>query len=260
MEKNDRIQLAIIAAEAAGEILLDNFSKITSITAKGDRDFVTNVDIAVEKEVVRQIKEKYPSDCILSEEGSTGAESSDYRWIIDPLDGTHNYIHNIEIFGTSIAVEYKGEVVIGVIYMPVTKKMYTAQKGKGAFCNGANISVSKRNLKESTLIYDSSIRCNKKDMLKGLANLVDDVFNVRMFGSSACHLTYVAEGIAEIDLEFNDKVWDYAAGLLIIEEAGGKCTDFKGQKWTTDTKEYIATNGVVHDEVVKRIQEALKNT
>ena len=180
-----------------------------------------------------------------------------YKWIIDPIDGTHNFIHNIEIFGTSIALEFRGMVILGVVYMPWTDEFYIAQKGKGAYCNGKRINVSKRILKDATMVYDSGIRRNKKQMLNGLNALVDKVFNVRMFGSTARSLTYLAEGKVDVEIEFNDKVWDFAAGLLLVEEAGGKATDFKGRPWNTETKGYIASNGIIHKSVLKIIKNSL---
>ncbi len=253
MNIDNRMEIAVAAAMAAGKLLVDNFSKISKIESKGDRDYVTNVDLLAEETIVDLIRKKFPKDNILSEEGKYQMIDAEFRWIIDPLDGTHNYIHNIKIFGTSIAVEYKGRVVGGVINMPVAGELYSAQKGEGACCNGKKIQVSKRNMEQATMIYDSSIRVNKKPMLQGLAGLVDRVFNVRMFGSSAEHLTMVAAGKAEMDIEFNDKVWDYAAGLLLVEEAGGKCTDFAGNPWTTDTEQYIASNGIVHQDILKKL-------
>ena len=203
---------------------------------------------------LKLIKKHYPEDGILSEESANVSSSSGFRWIIDPIDGTHNFIHHIEIFGTSCALEFKGEVLLGVIYMPWTNQLYIAQKGKGAYCNGKRITVSKRSLRQSTVIYDSSLHLNRKQMLKGLDRLVDKIFNVRMFGSTVRSLTYLAEGKAEAEIEFNDKVWDFAAGLLLVEEAGGKSTDFKGRPWNTKAHGYIASNGIVHKELLKIIK------
>ncbi|MBN1405110.1 MAG: inositol monophosphatase [Candidatus Omnitrophica bacterium] len=245
-----RKDIALKAADAVGRILIKNFKKPIIAKSKGDRNLVTAIDLECESAIMKLIKKYFPEDGILSEESPESASSSQFRWIIDPLDGTHNYIRSIDIFGTSIAVEYQKEMVIGVIYMPVTDELYVAHKNNGAYCNNRKISVSKKPLIDATLIYDSSIRYNIDPMLKGLKNLSDKVFNIRMFGSSARHLSYVAEGKADIDIEFYDKSWDFAAGLLLVEEAGGEATDFKGNKWSADTKEYIASNGVVHQQAL----------
>ena len=253
MNIRGRKKLAIRACREIGKILQGSFGKAIKVKSKGDRDLVTNIDKSCDKLILKLIKKHYPKDGILSEESTSVSSSSGFRWIIDPIDGTHNFIHHIEIFGTSCALEFKGEVVLGVIYMPWTNELYTAQKGKGAYCNGKRITVSKRRLKESTLIYDSSLRLDKKKMLKSLGELADKVFNLRMFGCTVRSLTYVAEGKAEAEIEFNDKVWDFAAGLLLVEEAGGKSTDFKGRPWNTTTRAYIASNGIVHNELLSII-------
>ncbi|TRZ49378.1 MAG: inositol monophosphatase [Dehalococcoidia bacterium] len=252
MSIGKRKEIAIKAAREAGAILLANFGRKIRIKSKGDRDLVTNVDKLAEKTIIQLIRKYFPEDGILSEETPRLTPSnSGFRWIIDPIDGTHNFIHRIAAFGTSIALEFKGEVILGVIYMPYTDELYIAQKGKGSFCNGKGIHVSERPLKEATLVYDSSIRFNKNEMLKGLGRLADKAFNMRMFGSTVRGLTYVAEGKAEAEIEFNDKLWDFAAGLLLVEEAGGRSTDCQGGAWNVKTGRYIASNAVVHEDILK---------
>ena len=253
-----RRKIGVKAAKEAGRILIDNFKKPIKVKSKEDKSLVTNIDLAAERKIVELIKEKYPQDNILSEENKFKISDSDFRWIIDPLDGTHNYIHQIELFGTSIALEFKNEIILGVIYLPVTKKLYVAEKNKGTYLNGRRINVSQRKLENSTMVYDSSIRYNKKPALSTLEKIADRVFNIRMLGSSVYHLSYIAEGKIDLDIEFNDKLWDFAAGLLLIEEAGGKATDFAGKKWNSKTKGYIASNGIIHRDVLKIIGENKK--
>ena len=257
MEKlvEGRKKIAVKAAKEAGKILLDNFRKPLKVKNKKDKSLVTEIDLAAERKIVELIKEKYPQDNILSEENEFQTFKSDFRWIIDPLDGTHNYIHSIEIFGTSIALEFKGRMILGVIYLPLIDKLYLAEKDKGAYLNGRRMKVSQRKLENSTMVYDSSIRYHKKPILGTLEKIVDKVFNIRMLGSSVYHLSYIAEGKIDLDIEFNDKLWDFAAGLLLIEEAGGKATDFQGKKWNSKTKGYIASNGIIHQDVLKIIKE-----
>ncbi len=250
-----RKKIAVEAAKEAGRILIDNFRKPIKIKFKKDKSLVTNIDLAAERKIVKLIKDNYPKDNILAEESKYQTSNSEFKWIIDPLDGTHNYIHQIEVFGTSIALEFKNEVILGVIYLPVTKKFYIAQKNKGAYLNGRRINVSKRSLEEATMVYDSSIRYNKELMLGSLEKIVDKVFNIRMFGSSVHHLSYLAEGKIDLDIEYNDKLWDFATGLLLVEEAGGKATDFQGKKWSSKTKGYIASNGIIHKDILKIIGE-----
>jgi myo-inositol-1(or 4)-monophosphatase len=266
-----RRDIAIKAATQAGRMLSDCFGQISKISAKGDRDLVTDIDLAAERIIKSQIIKNFPQDSILSEENpyeqkseftppfqhrskGGGKERAGFKWIIDPLDGTHNYIHNIDIFGVSIALAYKDEVVMGIIYMSQADELYFAQKNKGAYLNGKRISVSKRKIREATLIFDSSIRYQENRMLKDLGKLVDKVFNVRMFGSTVRGLTYIAEGKAEAEVEYNDKLWDFAAGLLLIEEAGGRCTDLSGRRWNIKTRGYIASNGKIHNKVLALIK------
>lgn len=255
MQFGGRKTLAVKAAKIAGKILRDDFGKSIEIKAKGDRDLVTGVDIKAQTEIATLIERSYPKDTIISEEGDHCDFSLAFDWIIDPLDGTHNYIHTIPIFGVSIALAFKGEVVLGIIYLPMEDELYIAEKGKGAYCNGRKIQVSERPLRETTMIYDSSIRINKKPMLASLGKLADEVFNVRMFGSTCQSLAYIAKGMVEAEVEYNDKMWDFAAGLLLVEEAGGMVTDFQGSKWTLNTTRYIASNGIVHKDILEILQK-----
>lgn len=267
-----RKDITIKAAREAGRFLFKRFGSIKRIKIKGDRDLVTDIDIAAETIIKNHILRKFPGDNIISEESSVKQDAeftpleisntkqgsskflTGFSWIIDPLDGTHNYIHNIDIFGVSIALAYKNQVFLGVIYMPKDDEFYFAQKNKGAYLNGKRLYVSKRNIKNATMIFDSSIRYQKRKMLRGLGRLIDRVFNVRMFGSTVRGLSYIAEGRAELEIEYNDKLWDFAAGLLLVEEAGGRVTDLSGKKWNIKTKGYIASNGKIHNEILRLIK------
>ncbi len=246
-----RKEIAVKAAEQAGRILVDNFGKAIKIKDKGDWSLVSEVDLASEEKIIGLIKKACPQDDILSEEGKEGTISgSEFKWVIDPLDGTHNYIKGITVFGVSIALEFKNEVMLGVIYMPLANELYVAEKGKGAYLNNKKISVSERDLSRTTLIFDSSIRYNKRPMIDCLEKVSDKVFNIRMFGSTVRALSYIAEGKAELEIEYNDKPWDFAAGLLLVEEAGGRATDLQGNKWSINSAGYVASNGIVHDDIL----------
>jgi myo-inositol-1(or 4)-monophosphatase len=254
MSLEKRKNLAIKACKEIGKLLLDSFDQAYQVQSKGDRDLVTEIDQKADRLIFRLIKSNFPKDGILSEESPHSPSRSGYRWIIDPIDGTHNFIHHIAVFGTSCALEFQGKVVLGIIYMPYSDEFYIARKGGGAYCNGKRLKVSQRTIREATLIYDSSIRYNKKEMLKHLGKLADKVFNLRMFGSTVRGLSYIAEGKAEAEIEFNDKVWDFAAGLLLVEEAGGSSTDFQGSPWNTRSGGYIASNGVIHRDLLKMMK------
>ena len=246
--------LAIAAAKEAGRILIENFGKIERVDTKAVKELVSNVDIAAEKKIIEVIKSKYPDHGILCEESAEEITDSDYKWIIDPLDGTHNYIYGINIFGTSIALEYKGEIVLGVINMPFASELYCAEKGKGAYLNGEPISVSERTMEEALVIFDSTLdelHGEKADKIGFLAVLVDKIFGLRMTGSAVRNLAHVANGSVDMVVEYSDKPWDFAAGGLLIEEAGGKMTTLHGDKWSPYVQGYLGSNGKFHDEIVQ---------
>ncbi|MBU0574044.1 MAG: inositol monophosphatase, partial [Candidatus Margulisbacteria bacterium] len=200
--------------------------------------------------VIKMIRQSFPDDNILAEESIHKKTSSPFTWIIDPLDGTHNYIRGVDIFGTSIGVMHNGVMVVGVIFMPVSKELYAAQIGKGAYKNGKRIQVSDNDLKTSTLIYDSTIAVKKGSMIKALDKLSSRVFNIRMYGSTARSLAYIAEGKADLEVEFNDKIWDFAAGAVLISEAGGHFTDFNGSKKYRMRQPYIACNARTYKQLL----------
>ena len=244
------INVAINAAKEAGDFLLKNFGKVSEITKKGDRNFATNLDKEAEEMILDKIRTKFPNHGIIAEEGGSSASDREYLWIIDPLDGTHNFMRNIDIFGVSIGIVYKEKFVGGVIYMPKENELYVGEKGGGAYKNNKKIKVSSNdNLKDCSIAFDSSIRYSPEVMLKVLGDLANEVFNVRMFGSSARHLSYLAEGVLDFVVEFHDRPWDFAGGVCIIEEAGGKLSNLKGGPLFYKDIGYIASNTFVYDKV-----------
>jgi len=247
-------ELAITAAKEAGKILLDGFGNIKRVDAKGVRDLVSNVDIASEKKIIETIKTRYPDHNILCEESDGHVTNSDYKWIIDPLDGTHNYIYGLSTYGVSIALEHKGELVLGVIYVPYSNEMFWAERGKGAYLNNERLRVSDRKLDEAMVVFDSTLHTDRTDRIKFLDVLVDKAFGLRISGSAARNLTYVALGCADLVVEYGDRPWDFAAGGLLIEEAGGMLTTLDGNKWSPYIQGYLASNGKFHDEVLKLIK------
>ncbi len=252
-------KVAIEAAREAGKFLLDNFGKISEIASKGDRNLATNLDIEAEKMIIAKIKEKFPEHGILAEEQGKENIDRDYVWIIDPLDGTHNFIRNINVFGTSIGVLHKDEFIAGAVYMPVDDEMYAAEKGAGAYKNDKKMSTSSvKDLKECSISFDSSIRYAPEVMLKVLGDLAKEVFNIRMFGSSARSLTYVAEGSLDFAVEFHDRPWDFSGSVCIINEAGGKWCDLRGGPLTHKTIGYIASNPHVFEKVKDLVLSRIK--
>ncbi len=252
------LNLAIESAKEAGEILRENFGKIKTIFTKGDRNLATNVDRKAEEVIVNRIKEKYPSHGILAEEQERKNLESDWLWVVDPLDGTHNFIRGIDIFGVSIGLIHKGEFVLGVIYMPVSDELYVGEKGGGAYKNGKKINVSgETDLAACSVSFDSSIRYAPEKTSRILRVVSEKVFNIRMLGSSARLLTYVAEGKLDAAIEFHDRPWDFAGAVAIIKEAGGEFTDLQGQYPTPKTIGYIASNPSVYNEIFHLVHDNL---
>ena len=248
------IDLGIKMAKEAGTILRENFGKIKEIEKKGDRNFATNLDKEAENLIVAAIRSDFPDHGIIAEESGNSNLDSDYLWIIDPLDGTHNYMRNVAVFGVSIGVVYKKEFIGGVIYMPMDDELYVAEKGSGAYKNGEKISVSDiSDLKSCSISFDSSIRYSPELMLTTLGALSREVFNVRMYGSSVRALTYIAEGKIDFSVEFHDRPWDFAGAVCLIEEAGGKLIDLKGKNLTPETIGYLASNSNVFQAVKELI-------
>jgi myo-inositol-1(or 4)-monophosphatase len=217
---------------------------------------VTNVDPQAQAMIIDAVKKKFPGHGIIAEEGLTRDVDAEYIWIIDPLDGTHNYIRGVPIFGVSIGVVRRDKFIGGVIYMPVEDELYVAETGNGAYKNGAAIKVSThQDLKECSVSYDSGIRYHPQALLPILGEIADKSFNVRMFGSSARALSYLAEGKVDISVEFEDQPWDCAAGICLIEQAGGKVTDLSGRPMAHTTIGYIATNGHTHGTVLDIVRK-----
>ncbi len=240
--------VAIEAAREAGGFLRANHRTALTVETKEDNSLVTNVDREAERLIVSRIEAAFPSHDIIGEERERTARGSDHVWIIDPMDGTHNYIRGIEIYGVSIGVVSRGAFVAGVIYMPQLDELYSAERGSGAFRNGKGIRVSARSeIASCTFAFDSEMRQETDRKLHVLADLCPRIFNIRMFGSSARTLSHIAEGVLDGVIEFSDKLWDFAAGVVIVQEAGGKMTSFSGAPLTVDDTAYVASNGRVHD-------------
>lgn len=250
-------QTAIKAAKLAGKVIMDKYGKIGKISFKGDKkNLLTKVDLEAEKVIIDIIKKKFPKHNIVSEEVGNLNKKSKYSWFIDPLDGTTNYIAGIPFFCTSIAMTKNNKVFLGVIYEPLRKELFFAEKNKGAFLNNKKIKVSNRN-KISDIILGFSLPPNSELAVKTLykvAKLFPDVRAVRNSGSAALNLCNVACGRYDLYFSMFVNPWDAAASSLIIEEASGKVTDFKGKYWNIDTDDIIATNKKMHDKFLKLLR------
>lgn len=248
------------AAEAGAQQLQHYFEKTFAIHNKeGVNNLVTEADHAAEKAIFEVIRQEYPGHFILSEESGELAQTSEYKWIIDPLDGTVNFAHGIPICGVSIGIEYQGEMVMGVVNAPFLREVYVAEKGQGAFLNGRKLQVSaETNVLKSCLVTGFPYTYPQLHIgpLEIFAKLVKQGIPVRRLGSAAVDLCWVAAGRFDGFWEFNLSPWDTAAGYIIVKEAGGIITDFEGNEFSCYQKQLLATNGLIHDDLFKEITGA----
>jgi myo-inositol-1(or 4)-monophosphatase len=245
---------ALSAAKAAGEIQTGLFGKLKDIRKKGEIDLVTEADVQSEKAIIKTIQEEFPGDGFLTEESGDINSSSERIWIIDPLDGTTNYAHSFPFFAVSIALQVKGEIVLGTVFNPVLNELFQAEKGAGARMNGSAITVTKTAiLKESLLAtgFPYNIHKDYRDVLTIFEQMLTRAQGVRRPGAAAIDLCYVAAGRFDGFWEQNLNPWDTAAGSLIVQEAGGVVSDYKGEPYSPYQKTILAANPHIHDEMLK---------
>ena len=229
-----------------------------SVELKGLNDLVSYVDKEAEKMIVEGLSEILPGADFITEEGTAQTEGKEYTWIIDPLDGTTNFIHGLPIYAVSIGLRHVDEIILGVVYEVNFHECFYALKGKSAFCNGTPIKVSKvSNLGESLIATGFPYSAfNQIDAyLDALKMLMQKTHGLRRLGSAAMDLCYLASGRADGFFEFNLKPYDVAAGALIVKEAGGMVTDFRQGDDYLFGKEILASNGLIHQEFDALLQE-----
>ncbi|MCX7995744.1 MAG: inositol monophosphatase [candidate division WOR-3 bacterium] len=223
------------------------------VSYKGAVNLVTRFDKISQKRIVEYLKKQFPDYGILSEEDVNYGTSREIKWLVDPLDGTTNFAHDLPIWAISIGLEVEGEVVLGVVYDPTRKELFSALKGKGAFLNGKKISVSKtKKLGHSLLVtgFPYDIRESKDNNLNYFARFCLEAQAVRRLGSAALDLCYTACGRFDGYWEIKLAPWDQAAGSLILKEAGGMITDFKGRPFNIYGKEVLGSNGYIHTQMM----------
>ena len=244
------------ATEAGAVELVHYFNSDTlqtSVKAGGINDLVTEADHASDKAIIGVIKNAFPDHFILSEEAGNITTGSEYKWIIDPIDGTINYAHGIPICCVSIGLEKAGVMIAGAVYNPFMKEFFYAEKGKGAFLNDRKINVSNNaNLINACLVtgFPYTYLDSPNGPLQCFERFIRKVVPVRRLGSAAIDLCWVAAGRFDGFYEHKLNAWDSAAGFLMVEEAGGKVTDFKNEYYNPYQPHIIATNGLIHDELV----------
>jgi myo-inositol-1(or 4)-monophosphatase len=254
-------EMSAIAREA-GALLMDYFHQHLKIEYKGDADLVTAADRAAEKLIRERIAQKWPTHDVLGEEQGLNDRGGEYRWYVDPLDGTTNFAHGFPMFCVSMALERRlaaSEAVriAGVIYDPTRDELFSAEKGKGAHLNGKRIHVSKTTALKESLVATGfpSHKRHKNPNIYFYHQITLHSHGVRRAGSAALDLCTVAAGRFDGFWEFNLNPWDTAAGVLIVEEAGGKVTRFDGSPFELNSRETLASNGLIHEELMREFAE-----
>jgi myo-inositol-1(or 4)-monophosphatase len=253
------LNFAIQTARDAGSILTDRMGRALQVSNKGDIDLVTEADLASEKLIIERIKTHYPRHAILAEESgategiNTATGQNDWRWIVDPLDGTTNYAHGYPCFCVSIALERAGSVELGVIYDPVRDEVFAAERGQGATLNDRSIRVSAVDDLNAAMLctgFPYNVR-ERPDFARDFVNFTMNAQAVRRDGSAALDLAYLACGRFDGFWEDGLNAWDIAAGVILIEEAGGRTTDFHGAPLNIYTPKVLATNGLIHEKMMR---------
>jgi len=260
MATGDYLETAAEAAQRAGEFISFNRDKLSAadIGLKGAFDFVTRVDKESEKLIIDFIRKKFPRHHFLAEESVHEIETDDYRWIIDPLDGTTNYIHGFPLSAVSIALQYKREIIVGAILDPFRKELFTAIKGGGAFLDGRRITVSNAFAMGNALIA-TGFPFKRKELIDHYLKLFKSIFlevsDLRRAGSAALDLAYLACGRFDGFFEVGLSPWDCAAASLMIKEAGGIITNFGGGDDFLSTGNIVAGNAFTHSVMLKKVKK-----
>lgn len=278
MESNENVvgsksptAVAINSASKAGEWIKSRLGAVKQLGTKySPQDLVTDVDKGAEQMIRKLILTHFPEHAILGEESvAPGAQasqealanlsSSEYLWIIDPIDGTTNFVHGFPFFCVSIALAYKGEVVVGVIYDPLRDELFVAEKGKGAYVHGNPTQVSQETDLASSVLalgFNPDRQFALPVNMKGINALADKTRSIRAGGSAALHLAYVAAGRLSGYYEVGLNSWDVAAGALLVKESGGMVTDTIGNPYHLGVRHLVATNGKIHDELLETLKAA----
>ncbi|HVY66531.1 MAG TPA: inositol monophosphatase family protein [Gammaproteobacteria bacterium] len=252
------VNIAVRAARRAGELMVRQMNQLESlrVVEKSRNDFVTQVDQAAEAAIIEVIRDHHPDHAILAEESGASGEH-EYQWIIDPLDGTTNYVHGFPVFSVSIAVAHRGEIEHGVVYDPLRQEIFTASRGQGAQLDGRRIRVSKRtSLQQSLIATGFPYRANLQYLdryMQMLRAVMLETAGVRRPGSAALDLCYVAAGRVDAFFEFGLSKWDTAAGALMIREAGGRISDFHGTDGYFESGNVVAGNPKIYAALSKLV-------
>ncbi len=256
----DYLAVAVEAAKLGGDILRESYGRVKTIEFKGEIDLVTDVDRRSEKEIVDLLVSRFPQHSILAEEGTARERSSEFKWLIDPLDGTTNYAHGYPVFCTSIALERDQKIVVAAVYQPMVDELFVAEQGGGAFRNGRRIAVSQvAELKQALLAtgFPPQVVESPEAALKFFVAFLRRAQSIRRDGSAALNLCHVAAGLFDGFWEAHLKPWDTAAGTLVVQEAGGSVSRFSGDDYSIYQPQTLATNGLIHQEMRRVMEQGL---
>ena len=245
------------ACRKAAKTIIRDFGEIEKlqVSVKGPGDFVTNCDKKVEKILIEELHKARPDYSIISEESGKITKNESFKWIIDPIDGTANFLHGIPHFAISIGLESNKEIICGIIYDPIKDEMFTAEKGRGSYLNNQRVRVSSRSKLKDCIIFTGGPKHNSADkelILKEYNNFSSKVLiPIRKLGSASLDMAYVAAGRCDGFWQRNLNYWDFAAGIILIKEAGGFVTDFSGKNEYIENKTILATNSKINEQMVE---------
>ncbi|WP_017812668.1 MULTISPECIES: inositol monophosphatase family protein [Paenibacillus] len=269
VSSKSRVAVAINAASKTGEWIKTKLGSYKQLDTKtSSQDLVTEVDKGAEQMIRKLVLTYCPEDEFLGEESAgIGAEASiqatenvldaEYVWIVDPIDGTTNFVHGFPYYCVSIAVAHKGEVIVGVVYDPTHDELFVAEKGKGAYVHGNLMKVAgEKTLAESLVATGFPANAGLERNTRALVEMVPKVRSIRNGGSAALHLAYVAAGRLNAYWEVGLNAWDLAAGALLVQEAGGRIGDISGEEYKLTVRNVAATNGHIHEELIRELHTA----
>ena len=251
------INIMVKACRKAAKTLIRDFGEIEKlqVSLKGPGDYVTAADKKVEKILITELQKARPDYSILSEEIGKIKKDESFKWIIDPIDGTSNFLHGIPHFAISLGLEHNKEIICGIIYDPIKDEMFIAEKGNGSYLNNQRIRVSARSKLQDCMIFSGGPRykSENKDLVFNEYKKVSSNVKlpIRKLGSAALNMAYVAAGRCDGYWERDLNYWDIAAGIIIIKEAGGFVTDFRGENAYVQNKTILATNSKINNEMIK---------
>ncbi len=258
------LSTAIEAVLRAGDVQMRDFGGVMQVDKKGAIDLVTNIDVEVERGFRAMIAERFPDHAVLGEEFVQAGQRDTiprYCWVFDPVDGTTNYAHGLPIFCSSLALEIDGDPVVGAVYDPTRRELFTAERGHGAWLNGRRLQVSSADILIDSLLvtgFPYSVQEDPGELVGLFAEFLKTSRAVRRLGSAALDLCYVAAGRFDAFWEQKLNPWDTSAGALIVQQAGGRVTDSSGEAFSSRTGSIVASNGRIHDAVVDTIRGFLQ--